>query len=139
VDELILKGAFFCNYRATIEKCKCDPICCLKCQKFTSHMAHKCMENNKCGTCGGAHMMNGCTEQMKKWCISCNSNNHSSWDRDCLTLAKKIKEFDQRNPKNSLPFFPTVEPWTGTVHLLSRPYPVTIKLLSCYPGNKKRP
>ena len=75
-------------------------------------MAYECTENNKCGTCSGAHMMNGCAEQTKKWCVSCNSNNHSSWDRDCPTLAKKIEEFNQRNPENSLPFFLTAEPWT---------------------------
>jgi len=44
--------------------------------------------------------------------VACNSNTHSSWDRDCLTLTKKTKEFNSRNPKNSLPFFPMADPWT---------------------------
>jgi len=57
-------------------------------------------------------MTNGCAKKNKKWCVSCNSNNHSSWDRDCLTLARKIEEFDQRNLENSLAFFPIAEPWT---------------------------
>ena len=42
----------------------------------------------------------------------CNSNTHSSWDRECPTLAKKTEEFDSRNPENSLPFFLMVNPWT---------------------------
>ena len=97
-NELILKGAIFCNYRATIEKCKRDPIRCLKCQKYARHMAHECTELNTCGMCRGAHMTNGCAEQNKKWCVACNSNTHLSWDRDCPTLAKKTEEFNSRNP-----------------------------------------
>ena len=37
---------------------------------------------------------------------------HPSWDRDCPTFNKKADEFDQRNPDNALPYYPSDEPWS---------------------------
>ena len=50
----------------------------------------------------------------KKWCVSCQSNTHSSWDRDCLIFNKKADEFDLHNPDNTLPYYPADEPWSWT-------------------------
>ena len=112
-NQLILHGARFCHYHANIVKSKRDPLRCLKCHKYAGHVAQDCLElNDVCGTCGGAHRTLKCDEKSKKWCVSCQTDSHTSWDRECQTFARKAEEFDARNPDNALPYFPSNEPWT---------------------------
>ena len=76
-------------------------------------MAHDCLEPvDSCSTCGGAHRTTACNNADKKWCVSCQSDTHLSWDRDCPVFNKKADEFDLRNPDNALPYYPADEPWS---------------------------
>ena len=129
-NHLILHGTYFCNFCATIIKSKCDPLRCLKCQKYARHMAHDCLKPvDSCGTCGGAHHMTAYNNTDKKWCILCQSDTHSSWDRDCLTFNKKADEFDLcKMPSPTIPQMNyghgwMLQSWKLTPHSYASPTP----------------
>ncbi|KAI0266288.1 hypothetical protein BGY98DRAFT_926574, partial [Russula aff. rugulosa BPL654] len=48
------------------------------------HFAANCMEaDNTCGTYGENHCTMQCKNSEKKHCVSCKSDTHTSWDRNC--------------------------------------------------------
>ena len=97
-----------------MEKIKKDPIRCLKCQGWNHH-AHECVSvADKCGNCAEGHRTSQCPTPHHRKCVSCNTDDHASWSRHCPTYIRKREECNSRNPKNSLQFFPTSEPWTWT-------------------------
>ncbi len=65
----------------------------------------------------GKHRTSACQNKEKLHCISCRDNSHASWDRACPEFIKRSTILDERNPLNSMPFFPTDQDWT----LVSRP------------------
>lgn len=110
----ITNGLNICNRRCHIEKVKCEPIRCLKCQGW-NHFTRDFPETaDKCGNCMDAHRTNTCPSPHTRKCASCNSSEHESWCRTCLVYLKKVDDFNSRNPENSLQFFPTADPWTWT-------------------------
>ncbi|KAG6853684.1 hypothetical protein C0991_002327 [Blastosporella zonata] len=43
-------------------------------------------------------------------CVSCGPlSSHTSYARDCLTLAWKSDELDSKLPENTMPYFPTID------------------------------
>ena len=48
------------------------------------------------------------------FCVSCKSNTHASWDRDCPEFCRRCDQFDENYPENNLPYFPSKESWTLT-------------------------
>ncbi|PPQ94549.1 hypothetical protein CVT25_012019 [Psilocybe cyanescens] len=111
-NRMIALGIHIANKKITVEKCKADPIRCLKCQGY-NHYAKECSANvDTCGQCGETgHRTKDCTSQ-KKHCVSCKSADHTSYDRTCPTFQKKVEDKNLTTPENSLPFIPTDEPWT---------------------------
>ena len=86
---------------------------CLKCQGW-NHFAKDCIEDkDTCGSCAGPHRTSRCLAT-EKACVSCKPSDHASWSRTCLTFAKKLAEFNIRNPDNSLQYFPTADTWSWT-------------------------
>ena len=61
--------------------------------------------------------MSLCTSKDKRHCVSCGSNAHASWDRACPDFIRRCAFIDERNPDNSMPFFPAEQEWT----LVTRP------------------
>jgi hypothetical protein len=111
-NRVISNGIWICNKKCHVERIKREPIRCLKCQGW-NHMAKDCSETeDRCSNCAGAHRTAACLSPRAKRCVSCKSDGHASWSRECPTFLKKAVEFNERNPENMLPFFPTADPWT---------------------------
>jgi hypothetical protein len=111
-NHAISNGIIICHKKCHVERLKKEPIRCLKCQGW-NHMARDCTETkDRCSNCAGEHNTAICHQPRTKRCVSCNSNDHASWDRECPTFRRKVSEFNERNPENSLPLFPTADPWT---------------------------
>jgi hypothetical protein len=111
-NRAISEGLVICNRKVHVEKTKRDPVRCLKCQGW-NHFAKECIiTGDRCGNCAEAHRTDQCPTPGQYKCVSCESNTHASWSKDCPTYHKKLEENNRRNPENSLQFIPTDEPWT---------------------------
>ena len=76
-------------------------------------MARDCTESeDTCSNCAKAHRTATCPHPHTKWCVSCKTGEHASWSRECPAFRKRAHDFNERNPENELPFFPTTEHWT---------------------------
>ena len=64
--------------------------------------------------CGEEHRTSNCDNKEKTYCVSCKSNTHASWDRECPEFRKRCDQFDENYPENNLPYFPSEESWTLT-------------------------
>ncbi|PPQ84271.1 hypothetical protein CVT25_013228 [Psilocybe cyanescens] len=115
-NRMIALGIYIANKKVTVEKCKIDPIRCLKCQGY-NHYAKDCSaSSDTCGQCGEkGHRTKECTSQ-KKYCVSCASEEHTSYDRLCPIFQKKASDKNLTTPENTLPFIPTDEPWTWSIN-----------------------
>jgi hypothetical protein len=112
-NRAISNGLTVCNRRCRVERTKCEPTRCLKCQGW-NHIAKDCIEDqSKCANCAGNHRTDSCIIGEKR-CVSCKSEDHASWSRNCPTFLRRCDEFNIRNPDNSLQFFPTSDSWTWT-------------------------
>ena len=96
-------------------KLKQEPMQCLKCRKWGHFASHCPATKDTCGTCGGDHWTNSCTELTKRYCAPCNTFTHASWDRLCPEFLKQCIQFDESHPENALKYFPTEEPWTKVI------------------------
>jgi hypothetical protein len=113
-NRAITNGIYICNRRCHAERLKREPARCLKCQGW-NHFAKDCVEeDDKCGNCTGNHRTNECPTPQTKKCVSCKTDNHASWSRECPTFVKKLSDFNERNPENALQYIPTADPWTWT-------------------------
>ena len=116
-NKLIKDGLTICGKLTRPSKQKLEPTQCMKCRRW-GHFAAQCQEvDDTCGTCGGKHRTNTCDNREKLHCVSCGDNSHASWDRACPEFTKRCAILDERNPLNSMPFFPTDQDWT----MVSRP------------------
>ena len=83
--------------RYIVEEFKPVPrvIKCNRCQSF-GHIARRCFSDKvKCGECGSSeHESNACTSSIKK-CSHCNES-HSTGDRTCSVMIKKLEEITNR-------------------------------------------
>jgi hypothetical protein len=116
-NKAILNGLIICNKRVSVQKCRREPFRCLKCQGW-NHIASACDKPDEvCGTCGSTeHKTRDCDNTGKKKCISCNADDHTSWDRNCPTFLRKCEEQNARNQENIMPFFPSTEEWSWALN-----------------------
>ena len=111
-NHAITNGITICNKKCHVEKIRREPIRCLKCQRW-NHMAKDCLaKTNTCSNCEGIHMTASCLHPHMTRCVSCKSDEHASWSRQCPTFLRRVAEFKERNPESLLPYFPTADPWT---------------------------
>jgi hypothetical protein len=113
-NQLLKDGLYINREKLRVRKDRREPIRCAKCQHF-GHMAKNCQATqDSCGTCGKEHRTSECTGNSNQdhWCTNCRSNNHASWSRECPTFGKQCQLLDDRYPENTMPYFPTSEPWT---------------------------
>ena len=95
-----------------IDKVKKELIRCLKCQRW-NHYAKDCpAKEDTCSNCAGPHRSSQCPSPLKRRCVSCNTNKHASWSRECPTFLKKIDNCNSKHPENALPLIPSNKPWT---------------------------
>ena len=115
---LIRDGLLICGTKVWPKKQKTEPIQCMKCRNW-GHFASACpSQTDVCGTCGEAHHTTACHNRGKLRCVSCNNNSHASWSRDCPEFNRRCSIYDERNPENAMPYFPSEQDWS----LLSRPH-----------------
>ena len=94
------------------EKCKWEPLRCLKCHGW-GHIAASCeAPKDICGTCTLQHRTAMCTNGENPRCVSCKVSGHSSWDHRCPVFQQKCHELNEKIDDNSMPYFPTQEAWT---------------------------
>ena len=106
-----------CGTRVQPSQLKHEPMQCMKCRRW-GHFAGSCIApKDTYGTCRGEHRTNKCSRREKLFCVSCKSNEHASWDRECPEFCRRCDQFDENYPENNLPYFPTEEDWT----LIQRP------------------
>ena len=111
-NKLIKDGLRICGSMVNPAKQKLEPIQCMKCRRW-GHFADKCLESeDTCGTCGGKHRTSACENSSRLHCVSCNVDSHTSWDRSCPEFTRRCAAIDERNPVNSMPFFPAEQDWT---------------------------
>jgi len=116
-NKLIKNGIIICSSLIRPTKQKQEPTQCMKCRRW-GHFAASCPDpEDTCGTCRGKHRTSTCESKEKLHCVSCGDNSHASWNRACPEFTKRCAIMDERNPLNSMPFFPTEQDWT----LVSRP------------------
>ena len=95
-----------------LQKCKKEPLRCLKCHSW-GHMAHNCLaQHNTCGTCAQCHRMDTCTNTARPHCVSCSMAGHACWDRSCPVSVHKCSDMNDRLDENNMLYFPTSEVWT---------------------------
>ena len=116
-NERIRDGLKVCGLHIRPCRLKHEPMQCMKCRRW-GHFAHSCMaSSDTCGTCGEEHRTSECGNKEKTYCVSCKSNTHASWDRECPEFRRRCDQFDENYPENNLPYFPSEERWT----LIPRP------------------
>ncbi|KAG2037955.1 hypothetical protein BDR03DRAFT_813926, partial [Suillus americanus] len=78
---------------------------CVQCQRW-GHIAKECKApQDICGTCRKNHCTNECNAYRTFHCISCNSNDHASWNRNCPEFENRCAGIDAKHPENSMPYF----------------------------------
>ena len=118
-NRAITNGLYICNRRCHTERVKREPTRCLKCQGW-NHYAKECTEEtDRCGNCTKNHRTSDCPTPLTRACVSCKTDDHASWSRDCPTFVKKLNDFNDRNPENALQYIPTADPWTWTANVQS--------------------
>ena len=116
-NRAITNGIYICNRRCHAERVKREPTRCLKCQGW-NHFAKECTEEqDRCGNCTKNHRTSDCPTPLTRACVSCKTDDHASWSRECPTFVKKLNDFNDRNPENSLQYIPTADPWTWTTNV----------------------
>ncbi|KAF8258422.1 hypothetical protein EI94DRAFT_1546010, partial [Lactarius quietus] len=87
------------------KKLKYEPKQCMKCRKW-GHFAAECKaQADICGTCGDQHKTKECNVEDKRYCVSCRSNTHASWNRNCPEFLRKCVEYSSFHPENNLAIF----------------------------------
>jgi len=110
-NDMLVYGLFICHKKVYAEKCKKEPLRCLKCHNW-GHMVAECTsEADVCGTCSQHHRTADCDNTDHLHCVSCGASGHSSWDRSCPVFQCKCKELNEQLEDNSMPYFPTEEEW----------------------------
>ncbi|KAF8546187.1 hypothetical protein OG21DRAFT_1384216, partial [Imleria badia] len=112
-NSLLRDRLYICKEKLHPHKEKKDPLRCVHCQGW-GHLARDCKAvHDTCAHCRHVHQMDSCTDTNGKcYCVSFKSNSHASNNPKCQTYLAKCAELDAKHPENSMPYFPTDEPWT---------------------------
>lgn len=94
----------------------------MKCRKW-GHFAAGCRAQvDTCGTCRNQHKTNDCKAANMKYCVSCKTDVHASWDHSCPEFIRKYEEYNKFHPENNLVYFLTDEDWTLTARPRQIPF-----------------
>ena len=142
-NKLIRDGIGICSSYSRPTKQKQEPVQCMKCRRW-GHFADKCLESvDTCGTCGDKHRTSTCKSSNNKlYCVSCADSSHASWDRSCPEFIRRCENINERNPVNSMPFFPAEQDWTLSVRPgripLDERFPTTFAVNSLPPRGSRQ-
>src|SRR6266481_4271095 len=84
-NNTLVNSLFIGQKKVYAEKCKCEPLRCLKCHRW-GHLAAKCgAPYDICSTCALQHHTATCTNPDSPQCVSCKALN-GSWVKWVLLL-----------------------------------------------------
>lgn len=122
-NELIRDGIIVCGAKVRPKKQKHEPMQCMRCRRW-GHLVTECKaDSDVCGRCGDNHRTDACTSKDKLYCVNCEDSSHPSWSRECPEFNRKCHISDERNPVNTMPFYPTEHDWT----LITRPAKIPLE------------
>lgn len=108
-DRLITEGGRLDCSEVVFRKPRQEPTRCLKCQRY-GHKAVKCKKSvDSCSQCGGNHRSAACDMRDLKYCVSCDSDTHCSYERSCPVFRAECERFNQRRPENRSRFYNTAK------------------------------
>ncbi|KIJ11393.1 hypothetical protein PAXINDRAFT_54076, partial [Paxillus involutus ATCC 200175] len=108
-NSIVRDGVYVCKEKLHPTKDKCAPIRCVWCQHW-DHIARNCKaQHDTCAICRHRHHTDNCSLYMTYHCVSCDIDNHSS--NDPPTYKDRCVILNAKHPENSMPYFPTDEPW----------------------------
>ena len=111
-NRALTNGLLIFHSKVRVDKVKKEPIRCLKCQRW-NHYANECMaKEDTCSNCAGSHRSSQCPNPLKRRCVSCSTDDHASWCRECPTFLKKMDDCNLKHLENALPLIPSNDPWT---------------------------
>ena len=111
VNRAILNGLVICNKKVLVSKCKWKPVRCLRCQGYNHEVNEWIIQRDICTKCRENHRTSNCGASTLR-CTPCGTPGHAGSNWTCPTFLRKCTENDTKNPKNSLPFYLSTEPWT---------------------------
>ena len=114
-NKLLKDGIYICNTRTFPKKLKYEPKQCMKCRRWGHYTASCRTSTDTCGTCRDQHKTRDYKVENKRYCVSCKSDTHASWDRNCPEFLWKCDKYSRFHPENHLIYLPTDEDWTLTV------------------------
>ena len=83
INEVLVNRMFVQQKKIYTEKCKREPLHCLRCHGW-GHMVRDCSASvDTCGTCAQRHRTDTCTNMAWPHCISCGRAGYASWARSC--------------------------------------------------------
>src|SRR6266481_3540623 len=92
-NKVLMDGLLVCQKHIYAEKCKKEPMRCLKCHGW-GHLSYDCMQQyDTCGTCAGRHCTPDCKDSRWPRCVSCQTVGHPSWDRQCWFSSINVKNW----------------------------------------------
>ena len=110
-NEALAHSLFIFQKKVYGEKCKKEPLYCLKCHGW-GHLAHNCSATfDTCGTCAQCHRTDTCKNMAQPHCMSCGTVGHASWARACPVFQQKCNEMNNHLEDNNMLYFPTAELW----------------------------
>jgi len=77
-NDVLANGLVIHQKKVYVEKCKREPLRCLKCHGW-GHMARDCQATtDTCGTCAQRHRTDTCGNTARPHCVSCGVGGHAS-------------------------------------------------------------
>ncbi|QRV81841.1 RNA-directed DNA polymerase from mobile element jockey [Ceratobasidium sp. AG-Ba] len=87
------------------------PLRCYNCQ-LPGHQARGCTAPQTCGTCGGEHRTENCTNRLDTYCVTCKIKGHPTWSTSCPGYATRRANLSDRVPDNRYQYYVTSESWS---------------------------
>lgn len=108
----IRDGITLNHNKLQLKKNKREPVRCAKCQHY-GHIAKECLaRQDTCANCAEEHRTSECRNKDTTHCVSCQTSDHASWDRNCPELERRCIDLEHRDPSTTMPYYPTDEIWT---------------------------
>jgi hypothetical protein len=114
INRFSTRGILVAGKRLEAKRDTREAMKCTNCQKWR-HMKKDCQNEQRCANCGENHSSDNCFTD-KVYCISCDSNDHASWSRNCPVFKAECKRLEERRPYDTTPFYYSPkDPWTHPV------------------------
>lgn len=94
--------------RIQVEKDRCTPMRCAKCQKYGHYVSDCLQQEDTCARCAAkGHRSQECDPRNTPRCANCNEDGHEAYSNQCPIFQKKLTQYNERTPENTMPLYPT--------------------------------